>query len=564
MVRIFRLIIPFVFILASFIMLSVRLFFIQIWHHDELNMQVNKTVYKTRPELPCRGMIRDRNGKILAMSIETYTLFADANLIHDVDEVYSKLGEVNIEFPKELVLSSNKSFIPIKEDLNQDTVKKIRSWKFPGLGFKQKYLRKYTEENMASHLLGMVGRDGIGLEGAEYAFNAYLSGEKVKKLKYRDGQGREISEKLYDFEKSQGADVYLSIDKNLQFIAEQEVEKAYSKTKAKKAIVIIQDPNTGEILALACRPDYNPEDFSGSWENLRNPAISDVFEPGSTFKVVTAAAALEEKLVKRSEVIWCEEGKYKVFDHTIRDHEKRGLLTFDQVIEYSSNIGTLKIGNRLGKDNLYKYIRQFGFYSKTGIGLPGEARGLLKHPDKWSGLSLPVISFGQEVGVTAIQIINAYSSIANGGVLLKPTIIKEIRGQEGELISSCEKNVVRRVISDQVADEIKSILTGVVERGTGQHARIKNYSVAGKTGTAQKRDPETNTYSLTAYISSFCGFLPVSDPKLTILVIIDEPQGDYWASSVATPVFYNVAKRSIQYLRIKPDQETLYLADVKK
>lgn len=565
MISIKRMFLQFLLIFVFFGIIAVRLFFIQVWHHGELSRKVNRIVFRKRPELPCRGMILDRTGRILAMSIKTHTLFVDPKMVKDVQELAERFKHAGISISKDVIESSkDKSYLPIKRNVDDETVSLIKSWKLPGVGFIPDYQRKYPEGEIACHLLGVEGRDGHGLEGIEFSANGYLSGEKVKGLHYRDGTGREIPEKLLDSEKIQGANVYLTIDRNLQFIVEQEIDKAWRKSKSKKAMALIQDPNTGEILALACRPNYNPGDFSGSWQNLRNPAISDIFEPGSTFKLVTAASALEEKKAKRTEVIWCEKGKYQIYDHTIRDHEKKGLLTFDQIIEYSSNIGTAKIGERLGKQTLYKYIRQFGFYSKTGINLPGEARGLLKLPKKWSGLSLPTISFGQGIGVTALQIINAYSSIANGGLLLKPRIIKEVKSRDGKILYSSEEKVIRRTVSSEVAEDIKEILFGAVERGTGMHAKIVGYSIGGKTGTAQKRDEKTKKYSSTAYVASFCGILPVSDPKLAILIILDEPEGDYWASTRAVPVFQKVAMRAISYLRIPPEEKPFYLAGRKE
>ncbi|MCB4792577.1 MAG: penicillin-binding protein 2 [Elusimicrobia bacterium] len=558
-----RLILSIFFIIFSFVTIGARLFFIQIWHHQEINSKVEKTITKNRPESSCRGMIFDKNGKILAMSTASYTIFADGKLIDNSEEVVKRLNKINIKVPKDILLSDrNRSYIPLEENLDIETMNLVKSWKIPGLGFVPAFSRKYPEKDMACYLLGVVSKEGAGLEGIEYSCDSHLSGKKIKDLRYRDGQGREIPDKLTDMDAIRGANVYLTIDRNLQFIAEQELEDAMAKTRSKDGVIIIQDPNTGEILALACRPNYKPESYFGS-KSLCNPAISNIFEPGSTFKLITAAAALEEKLIKRNEVIWCENGKYAVYDHIIKDHEKQGLLNFDEVIEYSSNIGAAKIGQRLGKNILYKYIRQFGFNSKTGINLPGEVKGLLKAPNEWSGLSLPIISFGQEIGVTALQIINAYSAIANSGLLLEPVIIKKIVSPEGDVLYSPDKKIIRRTISEKTAKELKEILLSVVEKGTGQLAKIPGYKIGGKTGTAQKRDPLTKKYSTKLYTASFCGIVPVINPKLTILVILDEPKTDYWASTTAVPVFQKVCSRSLQYLRILPENETMLLANNK-
>ncbi|MEI8218678.1 MAG: penicillin-binding protein 2, partial [Elusimicrobiota bacterium] len=430
----------------------------------------------------------------------------------------------------------------------------LKSLELGGIGFTESFRRQYPEGRLGCHVLGVVGRDGSGLEGVEFTANSYLSGEKIRLLSYRDGRGREITDKLVDVDQLSGANVTLSIDRNLQFIAEQEVDKAWKDARAKNAMVIIQDPLTGEILALACRPDYNPADFDASRAALRNPAVSDMLEPGSTFKLVTLSAALEKKVVSRTDMIWCENGVYTVKNHPIRDHEKKGLISVNEVMNVSSNIGTAKIGMKLGKDQLYQYIRQFGFTAKTGIDLPGEAKGILQDPGQGSGLSVPIISFGQEVAVTAVQVINAYSSIANGGLLLEPKVVKEIRTVQGRLLSNTGKRIIRRTVTPAVAAAMKEMLIDVVEKGTGQLAKVAGYSVGGKTGTAQKRDPRTNMYSTTNYVASFCGIIPARDPKLTIFVLLDEPQGDYYAASRAAPVFSRVASRAVRYLQIPPDQ----------
>ncbi|MFH1369326.1 MAG: penicillin-binding protein 2 [Elusimicrobiota bacterium] len=555
-----RVILPFACIFIFFAAIAAKLFLLQVWYHDELNDRAQKIVCKELRELPCRGMIFDRNGKILSMSVKTYLIFLDFKQIKNIEEIKSALRENNIHLTDKLLAGkTNSSYVPVAENIDMDTASRIRQLNLPGVGFTTKYVRKYPEGKMASHILGLVGRDGYGLEGIEYVANSYLSGEKVKELRVRDGRGRTISSNIENADDYRGSDVYLTIDSNLQFIAEQEIEKAWKESRSKKAIAIVQNPVTGEILAMAIRPNFDPADFSGSWENIRNPAVCDVFEPGSTFKMITSAAALEENVVKRSEVIWCENGRYKIYDHTITDHEKKGLLTFDEVIEYSSNIGTAKIGMRIGKEKFYSYIKQFGFHSLTGIDLPGEAKGLLKSPNDWSGLSLPVISFGQEVGVTAIQMVNAYSALANGGDLIEPKVISEIKTPTGEVLYKDEKRIIRRAVSSKVAAELREMLQGTVDKGTGRLAGVPGYSIGGKTGTAQKRDKRTGRYSSSCYVASFCGIAPLKNPRVTIFVVLDEPQGDYWASSRAAPVFARIASRSLQYMRVPPDNESLHL-----
>ncbi|OGS34924.1 MAG: hypothetical protein A2293_06670 [Elusimicrobia bacterium RIFOXYB2_FULL_49_7] len=553
------------FISLAFVAVAARLFYLQVWHHEELQSQVQRIIYRDRPETPWRGMICDNAGRVLAMSVKTYSLFIDPQCVKNLSEIENKLAQVHIPLKRSLIAAKkDSSYVPIAQGIDLATMKKIKSWKLPGVGFTGEYHRQYPENTMACHVLGMVGKESNGLEGIELFANSYLTGEKIKNLRCRDGRGREISEKLLDPDDLRGADVYLTLDRNLQFMAEQEIDRAWRESKSKKALIIIQDPSTGEILALASRPAFNPQNRNGAWNNSRNPAISDILEPGSTFKIITAAAALEEKVVSRKEVVWCEEGKYSVFGHTIKDHEPKGLLSFDEIMQYSSNIGVAKISQRLGKEKLYHYVRQFGFHAPTGIDLPGEAKGLLKLPTEWSGLSLPTISFGQEIGVTPIQMINAYSAIANGGELLEPRIIKEVRNPSNEVVFTSDRRVIRRAVSQAVAAQLRDMLIGVVEKGTGQMAKVPNYSVGGKTGTAQKRDNVTKRYSSSAYVASFCGIIPANDPKLTIMVLLDEPKGDYWASSLAAPVFSRVAARAVGHLRIAPDHTPICVALNKK
>jgi cell division protein FtsI (penicillin-binding protein 3) len=558
-----RTFLPFIILAFAFAVVGIRLFFVQVWHHEELKQCVQKMVCRERPETPCRGMIMDKWGRILAMSVLQYGMFVDPTRIVNARQIETNLKRVNLNVPATMISAAGKTqYLPVAKDLDTQTVQKIKVMGLKGVGFTSHYDRQYPEGRLACHLLGVVGKDGAGLEGVELLENEYLTGVKIQQRKYRDGRGREIAEKMIAPDALRGADIYLTIDRNLQFIAEQEIEKAWAESHARRAMAVIQDPNTGEILAMAVRPNYDPASFSGGG-SLRNPAVADIFEPGSTFKLVTVAAGLEENIVKPDDTIWCENGKYAVAGHTIKDHEKKGTITVRQIMECSSNIGTAKIGQKLGRDKLYEYVRQFGFSSLSGVDLPGEARGLLKDPENWSALSVPIISFGQEIGATALQVINAYSAIANGGMLLEPRVVKEIKSSSGETVYVSEKRAIRRVVSEKTAATMREILTGVVEQGTGQMAKVQGYSVGGKTGTAQKRDPVTKRYSATNYVASFCGIIPATGPRLTIFVVLDEPQGsDYWGSSRAAPVFSRIATRSAHYLQIPPDRQPLQVCNV--
>ena len=545
----FVLIIPFLFILVK----SIQL---QIFSYKYTDNYIDKKVYNEITRTPKRGNILDRNGNILVVSIPKYDIFLDAVSIKKQQELEKFLASINIKFDKNIRadIKRNKRYIPIAANLDKASTDKLKEYRKENnefsIGIEEHYVRQYPEKNMSSHVLGIVNKNGIGSEGIEKICNDRLAGQKIKIKRKRLGS-KNINDEFIDEKNLTGADVQLTIDKTIQFIAEQELEQGVKRKKAKNGTVIVQNPYTGEILAMASYPNYNPSNKITNLEILRNPAISFVREPGSTFKIVVAAAALEEKIFKPTDKINCENGRFQVGKDVIKDHERKNLITFTQVIEYSSNIGTAKIALRLGKEQFYKYIKLFGFGSKTGIDLNGEENGLLKNTSLWSGRSLHTISFGQEISATPIQTINSFSAIANGGMLMKPTIIKSIDG-----IEYGKSTPIRRVISEDVSSQMLKILRGVVDNGTGKSAKIEGYSVAGKTGTAQKIDRRTGKYSKKYYLASFCGIIPATKPKVVILVMLDEPEGDYYAASVATPIFAKIAERLMLYLNVEKDNET--------
>ncbi len=549
-----RAFIPFILLAVGFAVLALRLLYIQIWEHEPLTKKVDKISFREKSETPLRGTIFDRNGRVLAMSVRSYTFFADPKMSPGPDEIAQKLKTVNIALnSKSIDWNKKTSYLPLLDNLDAKTVEKIKALEIKGTNFNPEYIRKYPEGRMACQLLGVVGLDGEGLSGVEFEYNKELVGDKQSYSFLRDGLGREITEKFVDASQMKGADIYLTIDRNLQYIAEKALEKAQKKLNPKKAVAIIQDPGTGEILAMASLPNFDPSDFSKSRGLLKNIAIGDIYEPGSTFKIVAMTGALEEKVARPQDKIYCENGSFEVYDHEIEDHEKEGMLTVQQVMEKSSNIGMAKLGQKLGKERLFQYIRQFGFGTKTGIDLPGEARGLIRPPEKWSGLSNYILSFGQEIGVTPLQLTNAYSALANGGTLLEPKLIKSVKTRK-EKKDNIEVRQIRRVASAEVVDQLKKMLVGVVEKGTGVYAKISGYVIGGKTGTAQKKDPVTGQYSTSAHVASFCGIVPMSNPRFTILVVLDEPKGDYWGASTAAPVFKEIALQSLRYLKIPPDR----------
>jgi len=446
-------------------------------------------------------------------------------------------------------LYRKKAFIWLARKLTPEKSVAIKKLNIKGLGFLKETKRIYPNSYLASHVIGFSGMDNIGLEGVERDYNKYLKGQLGWAIFLRDARQK----KLDIWEKMvlpvDGLNVVLTIDEVIQYIAERELDKAFKTFHAKGASIVIMDPHTGRILALANRPTYDLNDHSEvSRDAMRNRSICDLFEPGSVFKIVTASAALGEKKVTEEDVFFCENGAYKIGGRILHDHTSHGNLTFRQVIEESSNIGTVKIAQLLGPDTLYRYLRAFGFGSKLGVDLAGEISGMISPVRAWSKSSMIAIPIGQEVGVTALQLASAISVIANGGQLMKPYIIDSVRDNQGQIIKQNKPVLIRKVISVDTAMRIKKILTGVVEEGTGKLAKVSGFSAAGKTGTAQKLEAN-GTYSHSKFVASFIGFAPAEDPLLTIVVTIDEPHPVYFGGVVAAPVFQKVAGDAIRYIK---------------
>lgn len=545
-------------LLFIFFIIIARAFYFQVFKFADTGKRADSTVNKEIIEKPKRGDILDRNGNILAMSVKKYSLFLDGKNINDTAKITKILNDAGIQLSKKQMLGINKKNrnIKITDDLDEISVEKIKENKKFLIGHEYKltyrYVRLYPETKMLSHVLGRVNSDGKGIEGIEKTCDNHLTGNSLKISAKEIGgiNKKRIYTETPNENSYYGKTVTLTIDKKIQFIAEQELQEGLKKNKAKHAVAIVQDPLSGEILAMVSLPNYNPGEKIKDISVLRNYAISGTLEPGSTFKIIALAGVLEEHLFKPTDRIDCMNGKMEIYKNVvISDHEKQKVISLARVMEVSSNIGTAKIALALGEDRFYKYIKIFGFDSKTGIELNGEENGTLKPTKTWSGRSLHTISFGQEILTTPLQTVNSFSAIANNGLLLKPQIIKSIDCVQ----QSTQPVSIRRAVSEDTAFEIRKILKGVVDKGTGAGAKIEGYTVGGKTGTAQKIDKTIGKYSKKHYVSSFCGMIPAMEPKLVILVLFDEPQGDYYASSVAAPVFAKIAQRTMQYLNIPKD-----------
>jgi cell division protein FtsI (penicillin-binding protein 3) len=417
--------------------------------------------------------------------------------------------------------------------------------------------RFYPKGPLLAHVLGFVGMDGIGLEGLERRYETQLHGEKRMTILQRDALGRTVFPKgLREQVPAAGHALTLTIDEVIQYIAEKELEQAVDHSRAKSGTIIVLEPQSGAILAMAVSPRFDPNAVAAlTADRWRNRALTDTYEPGSTMKVVVAAAALEERVMMPGSMLFGENGRMTVASTTIHDHEKLGWMTFAEMIQKSSNIGAAKTGMLLGESRLYRYLQAFGFGQRTDVDLPGEVAGLLKSPREWGRRSLASISMGQEVGVTPLQMVSAVAAIANDGVLMKPYVVSGMRDQKGQFVKETVPHVKRRVVSPVTARTLTTILEGVVTSGTGTKAAIPGFRVAGKTGTAQKVDPRTGAYSSALSVGSFVGFVPADSPRLAMIVVIDEPQGEAWGGVVAAPVFRRVGEQVLTYLGVSRDDQ---------
>jgi cell division protein FtsI (penicillin-binding protein 3) len=438
----------------------------------------------------------------------------------------------------------------IKRRIDPNADKRIEALGIEGIYFVEESMRVYPNRELACHALGFVNMNGDGTYGVEQQYDKDLKGKAGLFSMDVDARRRSYRAQV-DKPPVQGRSLVLSIDKSIQYIADRELVAAVDKAQARAGTVIVMESDTGRILALSNYPQFNCNTYSKYGADCwRNRAISDAFEPGSTFKVVVAASALDAGLTRPNEMIDCLMGAITIGRHVFHDHKGYGLLSFSQILEFSSNVGAARLGLRLGEQRLYESLRNFGFGSRSGIDLPGEIVGLVRDLRDWSGLSIGAISFGQEVGVTSIQILNAINVIANGGYRVRPTLVDRIIDENGDLVSITTPERVR-LISPQTAEAVSSAFEGVVLRGTGRKAALEGYRAAGKTGTAQKI--VDGRYSPSKYVSSFIGFAPLPHPRLTILVQIDEPKGSHYGGDVSAPFFQKIAQESLLQLRVPPD-----------
>ncbi len=532
-----------------------RLGWLQVIRHGDLAALAERQYSRTVVLQAQRGPIVDRRGAALATSSPAESLFAQPRAVGDPVRVAARLAPLLAMPERELhaSLTSGKSFVWLRRRLPPATAADVRALREPGLGFLPEPLRLYPNRELGAHVVGFEGVDG-GLEGIERAMNDVLSGTPGKAVVGRDALGREVVTEAVIQRPAPGHGVMLTLDRTIQYLAEREIDAAYRRTHAKAAMAVVMDPRTGDVLAMAIRPTFNPNTFLDvpSREHWRNRAVTDPFEPGSTFKIILAAAALEEGVVHPDDRIWAENGSITIAKTTIHDWKKYGWLTFGEVLQNSSNVGSIKVGLSLGRDRYYRYMTAFGFGAPTGIGLAGESRGQLRDPQRWSALSLPTMSIGQEVSVTALQMVAAFGAIANDGILMQPRLVRALFDAEGRETRRFEPRSIRQVITPETARTLTRLMTQVVAGGTGHNAAIAGHEVAGKTGTAQKLDPATRRYSRKPGVLSFVGFAPADEPRLVMLVMLDEPKNEKWGSEAAAPIFASIGTEVLRYLDVAP------------
>jgi len=544
-------------IIFSFFAIFVRLADLMILNHKHFSEKAKMQYTKAEDIRVRRGIVFDRWGRELALNLELESLYCDPENLDLDDDNIKKLASVIAKKSDVLraKIPDEGRFAWIARKLEPETAKMIKELHIQGLGFQTEAKRFYPGGRLASHILGFVDLDNQALEGIELKYDKYLKTGGGKVFFVRDAGGRTLSSGV-DTE-AKGNNIVLTIDQGLQYIVEKEIEKAISKWNAASASAIMIDPLTGEILALANRPAYDPN-YPGKVTGFekRNRAITDCYEPGSTFKVVIGLGSLEEKIVKPDTLFDVSKGGINVGGKTIRDVHRYSVLQFKEVIQKSSNVGSIMIGMQLGPERLYKYAKLLGFGEKTGIDLPGEISGWIRPPERWSGTSLGAIPIGQEVAVTPLQVLRAYTTVANGGFLVRPHIVSEIISPDGKVLFSFGEKDKKRVISQATAETFKDILKGVVdEGGTGKRASVNGNEVAGKTGTAQLIDPRTKRYSKEKFVSSFVGFVPADNPKLAIIVVVHEPKGQNYGGVVAAPVFKEIAEQALSYLNIPREDD---------
>ncbi len=563
-----------------------RLFWLQIVRHKEYVERAEKQQQRTFEVAPRRGILYDRNLHELAMTVLVDSIYADPSEIDDKQAAARTLSAITHTDPEDARttqpqiaqrLNEGHNFAWIARRVTPDVAARVRALNMKGIYFQKEFQRFYPDNQIAAQVLGYVGVDDNGLGGLEEKYDADLHGTPGEMYTAMDARRKVLGST--EREPQPGRNLVLTIDENIQFMAEQALDHAMQRTQALNGTVVVQDVHTGQILALAIRPTFNPNKFRHTTPALlRDHAVSDVYEPGSTFKLVTYSAAMDQGVAKPDDMIDCQGGQITLAGRVIHDDRSDrglGVVSVATALARSSDVAAVKLALKVGPDKFYQYIRNFGFGTRSGIELPGETRGLLRPPARWSGSSIGSLAIGQEVAVTPLQLVTMVSTIANGGIYLPPHVLmpqpppstdpnqKAAPPQvaqpvaepfkPGEDLPNPLPQGAHRVISTLAAAEMRKMMEGVVLFGTGKPAQLNGYSSGGKTGTAQKIDPATHRYSKTMHIASFAGFAPVNNPVISVAIVIDSPKGDYYGTAVSAPVFAEVAQQVLEYLGVPHD-----------
>jgi len=546
------------------LIICLRLTYLQIFCYGDFERRALHQQQRSFELSPKRGVIYDRAGRELAMSIQVDSAFVVPSEAPDLANTISLVTRITQDDPRVVLAdcSAHKTFCWVARKADAEVIERIRALNLQGIHFQKEPKRFYPKRELAAQVLGYVGTDDQGLSGLERQFNQQLRGKPGKLMISVDARKRWFAS--VEKEPEAGDSLVLTVDQNIQYIAERELERGMGETHAIAGTVIVENPRTGEILALTNRPTFNPN-IRREIKNdaLKDRAVSDIYEPGSTFKMVTISAGLEEKITRPDEMFDCQMGSIVINGMRIRDSRPHGMLSVADIIAESSDVGAIKVALRLGDERFYKYIRAFGFGQQTGIELPGETRGLTKPVERWSKVSIGAISMGQEIGISPLQLASLISTIANDGVHVPPRIVAgtiaagtippQNAPQNAPQTIAFQPAEGTRVISSLTAAEMRQMLQGVVLHGTGRKAILEGYSSAGKTGTAQKVDPATGAYSKTKYVASFAGFAPINDPQIAVVVILDSAVGLHQGGQVSAPVFQRITQQVLEYLHVPHD-----------
>jgi cell division protein FtsI (penicillin-binding protein 3) len=545
-----------------FTAIAARAVHLHLFQGPWLSQKADGQVKRSVKAVGQRGTIYDANMGKMALSIDVTSIGAHPKQIKDAAATAGDLAKVLGLAKNDLTkkLSSNTPFVWIERHVTPKKVEAVEALNLDGVVFKSERSRFYPYKTMAAQIVGFSGVDGRGLEGVEFFYDRVLEGQQAHFRVIRDALGRGLGLEIDEESDHSGKNLILTIDRRIQYITETALAEAVTHNGAKSGIAVVMSPKTGAILAMAHYPLINPNTYNQfAKDKRRNRAITDPFEPGSTLKIFSAAAAIESGVSGPHSIFFCENGAYRIGRNVVHDTRPYKWLSLEQIIQFSSNIGTVKLSENIGTQNLYNTLKNFGFGERTGIDCPGETPGMLAPYQRWTKIDNAAIAFGQGISVSAIQLITAVSAIANDGILMKPYVVQAITDKNGAFVERFNPHPVRRAISSETAETVKKMMEKVTqEGGTGTKAALEGYRVCGKTGTAQKID-ENGTYARGKYVSSFVGFVPAENPEAAILIMIDEPQKAYYGGVVAAPVFKKIALQTLNFMNIPPDGKTEHL-----